>query len=108
MSVSSDANTGTEYACPKPIPTRVQNSWNGFTTSPLSAVATAQPIVAIHTMRTRDTRSASHASGTAPSTSATPPNALMPISVVSLMLQRVLDVGREHAARRPLESARRP
>ena len=85
MSVSSDANTGTEYAWPKPTPMRVQNSWNGFTTSPLSAVATAQPIVAIHTMRTRDIRSASHASGIAPSTRATPPNALMPINVVSLM-----------------------
>ena len=68
------------------MPTRLQKSWKGFTTRPFSAVATAHPIVAIHTMRTRDTRSASHANGTAPSTSATPPNALMPISVVSLML----------------------
>ena len=83
--MSSDANTGTEYAWPKPTPMRVQNSWNGFTTRPLTAVATAHPMVAIHTMRTRDTRSASHASGTAPSTRATPPNALMPMSVVSLI-----------------------
>ena len=85
VSVRSDANTGTEYACPKPTPTRVQNIWNGFTTSPLSAVARPHPIVAIQTSRTRDMRSASHASGMAPSTSATPPNALIPISVVSLI-----------------------
>ena len=54
-------------------------------------------------MRTRDIRSASHASGTAPSTSATPPNALMPISVVSLMWSVSWMSGREHSARGPLE-----
>ncbi len=85
VSVSSDPNTGTEYAWPKPTPTREQKSWNGFTTRPFSAIARPQPIVAIQTMRTRDTRSASQASGTAPSTSATPPNAVTPMSVVSLM-----------------------
>ncbi len=84
MSVSSEAKTGNEYDWPKPTMTRVQNIWNGLTTRPLSTVAAAHPSEATHTMRTRDIRSASQASGMAPSTSEIPPKAAMPMRVVSL------------------------
>ena len=78
------------------MPTRAQNSWNGFTTRPLNAVATPQPIVAIQTMRTVRQRSASHASGIAPSTSATPPKLRDADQRRVAHVQRVLDVGGEH------------
>ena len=83
MSVSSEECTGRRLAWPAPVRTLVQKYWNGFFTNPVRNTLTAQPAVATGTIRVRFTRSANQASGTAPSTRATPPNEEMPRITVS-------------------------
>ena len=67
------------------MPALVQKSWNGLTTNPLRNTVAAQKAEATGMIRTRATRSASAAMGTAPSTTITPAKPSTPIRTVSLM-----------------------
>ena len=104
--MSNELCTGVLYDCALPTSTRPQKSWKGFTTRPLSKIANAPNAVATVTMRTRESRSAIHARGTAPSTRAMPPKLAMPMSVVSLIFRVFWISGASTAmARRSISSA---